>query len=383
MTSSRPVRLSGYAATIVVALVVVSVAYANAARSVRVLTAWTDVGQLSVPRAYGTATALPDGTILLVGGLDAGARDRTTTTAELFEPATGRAMVLPQRVLGRIHHTATLVGGRVIVTGGVELFGKTVSALDRTDVYDVKTRTWAVAGSLRQARTDFGATALLDGRVFVTGGHDGPTLLASSEIFDPATGTWTPAAPMPAARAQFTIATLPDGRVLVAGGIVFPGSPTATSLLYEPRLDKWTSGPAMSVERVLHTDAQLPDGSVVLVGGQRDAAATAEVYDPRTSLFRTLGTLLQPRMLAQSAVLDDGSILVTGGLPPAEQNASFSPLATAERFDPAAGRFEPAPAPSEARAFASLLVIGEGVYQVGGLLTGEAPTRTVERLDYR
>ena len=82
---------------------------------------WTEAGRMQVPRVGHTVTALPDGRVLVVGG---GGRDPNARLAEvwgeddgvhdlpMFRPA-GRLSV------GRRFHTATLLpDGRVLVMGG-------------------------------------------------------------------------------------------------------------------------------------------------------------------------------------------------------------------------------------------------------------------------
>src|SRR5207302_8485754 len=154
-----------------------------------------------------------------------------------------------------------------------------------------------------------------DGRIFVTGGHDGPRLIGTSEIYDPMTNTWRDAAPMPSVRADFAIATLADGRVLVAGGLEGRGSlPTRTSLYYDAAKDAWSAGPRLGEDRVLHAQTVLPNGDVLLIGGQRSASNTTERYDARRGEFVYAGTLAVPRMVADAAALPDGRAIVSGGL---------------------------------------------------------------------
>lgn len=369
---------------LVIAAVVAALAVASGSDARRALAAqWRTAGDLADARAYASATVLSDGSVLVVGGLDGDARDRTSTKAELFEPLAGASVALTQTIPGRVHHTATRTGDLVVVTGGVQFLGTDWAAIERTDVFDARTRTWRAAAPLARARSDARATTLKDGRVLVAGGHNGPQLLASVEIFDALTARWTEAAPLPVARSQFTLATLPDGRVLAAGGLEAPGIPSVTSAIYDPATNDWTAGPQLAIARVLHADAQLADGSVLFIGGQNAAGGSVERYDPRTNLFTSFATLNDTRMLAQAAVLPDGGVLVTGGISPQGDASDFRPRRTAERYDPAQKVFQPIAAPAEARAFAKLAVLGGGVYQIGGVTSGEHGTKTVESLGWR
>ena len=76
----------------------------------------TATGRLVVARADHTATVLPDGSVLIAGGV--GADGKPVMVAEGFDPATGRSVALPAPITPRARHTAT-----VLTTGGVLFLG--------------------------------------------------------------------------------------------------------------------------------------------------------------------------------------------------------------------------------------------------------------------
>jgi hypothetical protein len=82
---------------------------------------------------------------------------------------------------------------------------------------------WSGTDPLGAARYGHTATPLPDGRVLVTGGHDGGPL-GSAELYDPAAQRWSSAAPMTVARNGHAAVRLRSGKVLVAGG--FATDPT-------------------------------------------------------------------------------------------------------------------------------------------------------------
>ncbi len=172
---------------------------------------------LSVPRAAHTATLLPDGTVLVVGGctVDSCKLDQTGASTEIYVPAKQRFFAGPPLRAPRDGHTATLLrNGGVLVAGGWNDQGLTPT----TELFDPERRTFRATGSMLEPRGGFTSTALRDGRVLVAGGSQKRRSLASAELYDPATGHFSATGSLHAARAAHTAVLLSDGRVLLAGG---------------------------------------------------------------------------------------------------------------------------------------------------------------------
>ena len=167
---------------------------------------WTLAAPLGRARVFHTATTLADGTVLVVGGHGATsdlAEADTPATAERYDPATDRWAVLPGPHVGRVEHTATLLpDGRVLVVGGGG--GDLAFAAER---YDPAVGQWrATAPPPSVPLTRHAATLLADGTVLVTGGTTPPptcrgggcTLGATAAAlrYDPRADRWTAVAPM-------------------------------------------------------------------------------------------------------------------------------------------------------------------------------------------
>jgi N-acetylneuraminic acid mutarotase len=87
-------------------------------------------------------------------------------------------------------HTATrLPSGQVMVVGGSD--GTRVLAT--TERYDPASNTWSAAAPLAVARWLHTTTLLTSGQLVVAGGSDGAAALASVERYDPDTQTWAAA----------------------------------------------------------------------------------------------------------------------------------------------------------------------------------------------
>jgi len=343
---------------------------------------WEWLGQLAHPRALATTLPLPNGEVLVVGGIDNDDPALTNKTAELIDPYNGKTTVLPDKLAGRVNHTATLTGSSVIVTGGTERTGGQWTAIAQVDRYDMTLRTWKTVSAMTFPRSDHGATTLRDGRVLVAGGTDGPRQLESVEIYDPARNTWTVAAAMPEPRSQFSIATLRDGLVFIAGGLV-RGLPSSSTLLYDPVSSRWEFGPRMDSARVLHTAVALANGDVLIIGGQRDGAASAERFDWRARKFVPAGFLTKPRMLGSAVQLPDNRVLVVGGLLIGPGREGFAPMGEAEIWDPLLNEWSDVKEPATSRALGSLVITHMGALWIGGAGAGEHATNAIERFTWR
>jgi hypothetical protein len=107
----------------------------------------------------------------------------------LYDPDTGTATDTGPLHDGRSGHTATLLpNGKVMVVGGAYYNRDTAVTTYRNsaEIYDPAIGTWTYTGFLNQARSDHTATLLANGKVLAAGGYDGVTKLSSAEIYHPA-----------------------------------------------------------------------------------------------------------------------------------------------------------------------------------------------------
>jgi Galactose oxidase, central domain len=274
---------------------------------------WKDgtsqTGRLTVPRTGQTATLLPDGKVLLAGGWSGAA---VTASTEIADPASRASRPATSLSLARSGHSATpLPDGTVLFAGGTT--GR--EPLDLAEVYDPKTGSFRPVGRLSTPRAGHMAVALRDGRVLLAGG-DGPNreILSSAELYDPATGRFTPTGSMTRIRHKHGAAPLPDGRVLIVGGSDekdFQGR-TASAEVFDPALGAFSPADDMAAPRFKLQDAvvALRSGRVFVGGGGR----SAELFDLGSGSFRPVeGSLGSGWSFAAAALLPDGSVLVTGG----------------------------------------------------------------------
>ena len=138
---------------------------------------------LRTARMNHSATLLPDGTVLVFGGLDA--KGNTLTDLEIFAPATNSFSSLANPgLLARSGHSATvLTDGRLLIAGGADAAGK---PLRTVELYDPATnQVERVNTALDAARMQHIATLLPSAKVLLWGGQDGAgQTLASGSVFD-------------------------------------------------------------------------------------------------------------------------------------------------------------------------------------------------------
>lgn len=211
--------------------------------------------------AGGTATALNDGSVLIVGG------QLPAVPAERYDPTSERWTTTGNMAIARRGHTATrLADGRVLIAGGVTCCNSTGELFTGTaEVYDPATGVFQPTGSLVTARGLHAATLLADGRVLVTGGvvaTDGSTA-ASAEIYDPSAGRFTSAGAMQMGRSGHSALLLTDGRVLTLGGV----QATEVTDIFEPDTGIWRPGPILAPARAGSTATLLQNGKVLIFGG--------------------------------------------------------------------------------------------------------------------
>ncbi|MEJ8859541.1 putative Ig domain-containing protein [Variovorax robiniae] len=177
---------------------------------------WVPTGDLGQPRVYHGAALLPNGKVLVMGGSSTADGRGGLATAELYDPATGTWSATGTLGAGRTAFSATaLPDGRVLVVGG----NNGSVNLPSAELYDPTANAWASTGTLSRERSKHSATLLADGRLMEVGGLGKRNRrLSSTEIWDRTTGAWSTTSSLKRARFDHTVTLLPDGRVLAVGG---------------------------------------------------------------------------------------------------------------------------------------------------------------------
>lgn len=288
---------------------------------------WTATGSLHTAGG-GALTLLQNGQVLVTGA-----------DAELYNPSTGTWTVTGSMSTARYNYTQTLLpNGKVLMAGGINrncvIPPCQVSSAEQ---YDPSTGTWSPTGNMTNARWGHTATLLANGLVLVTGGYGTTNVLSSAELYNAATGQWTTSGSMNTARADHYAELLSSGRVLVLLG---DGGVTSTEL-YDPATGKWTiNGNTGATAQFSFSVTLLNTGKVLIAGGADcfyprpcTEVSTAELYDPFVGASTLTGSMNIARSGHLAILLTNGHVLAAGGMV-RKANGTFDFTNTAELYVP-------------------------------------------------
>ena len=276
---------------------------------------WSTTGDLAPGRAGHTATRLLTGKVLVAGGSNYSNGVRThLNDAWLFDPAKGEWTATGGMVTERAGHTATLLpNGKVLVIGGENHANDYANPIRTAEVYDPDSGVWSAAGLLEFGRLAHTATLLADGRVLVAGGING-LAPATSEIYSPTDGVWSMSGPLAVGRFDLTATLLDQNEVLAAGG--FARGATAAAEVFSPVTGRWRQTGSMITARYDQKATKLAGGKVLVTGGQLTSGTiirSTELFDPSTGTWAVAGDMTLGRTRHAATLLNDGRVLIVGG----------------------------------------------------------------------
>jgi galactose oxidase len=239
---------------------------------------WTALPVMANKRWYPTNTVLANGDVLVTSGLiDTIAG--TNKQPEVWQTASNSW----RQLTGAVRQTSLYPFMFVAPNGQVFHAGaeQATSYLNPSG-----SGAWtAVANRVYGDRT-YGSAVMYDvGKVLVLGGGDPPTRTAEVIDLNSPTPTWRAVAPMAFARRQPNATILPDGKVFVSGGHNGTGNddsshPVYPTEMWDPATETFTLMDSLTTYRGYHSVAHLlPDGKVFSAGGE-PIVTTAELYNP-------------------------------------------------------------------------------------------------------
>jgi hypothetical protein len=249
---------------------------------------WTALPVMNARRWYPTATALPDGTVLVSSG--SYKENGNVVVNDIPQIWDGRRWAQAGRFAGlplypRLHVAPS---GRIFASGS--------DAMAYTDAHGA----WSAVSRSRGIRQDghrqYGLSVMYDaGKVIYIGGsNDGATDVptAAAEVIDFCANppAWRQTASMHFPRRQHHATILADGTVLVSGGTsgrgfndLSLGMPVHVAELWDPATEEWRMLAAENVDRCYHATAVLLPDATVLSAGGGEFAVGSQPNDPRHS----------------------------------------------------------------------------------------------------
>jgi len=257
--------------------------------------------------------------------------------------------------------SATL-DGKVYLLGGLDSRGRIMSSVAE---YDPSTATWASKASLPQS-VALAAAAATESAIYVVGGRSSSAILADVVVYDPVADSWSQIEPMTTARWSH-MAAIVGQRLYVMGGIEGTGSSRRTLdsvEIFDLETGAWTAGE--SLPGAVHSSAvAVSDGKIFLLGGRMGTGTSGSasgqifVFDPTEGSWSVGQPMAQARTGAGAAAFQ-GRIHVVGG---AESDNALNSI---EIYDPSSDSWNLAPPMNSPRTAHVVAVVGEELLVMGG-----------------
>ncbi|XP_021769633.1 kelch-like protein 5 isoform X1 [Chenopodium quinoa] len=223
---------------------------------------------------------------------------------------------------------------------------------------------------------EFSSEQLLDPNdsIFLVGGFDGESWLASLDSYSPSKDIIKSLRPMSSVRSHASLAMLNGDLFVIGGGNSGLWYNTVES--YNPVNNDWTSLPCLNKQKGGLAATTLYDKIFAIGGGNGiHCFSDVEMFDIDVGRWISARSMLHKRFDLAAADLH-GAIYAVGGYDGSEY------LSSAERFDPRDHSWSRLGSMNSRRACHSLIVLNEKLYAIGGF-DGRTMVASVEVFDPR
>ena len=305
---------------------------------------WSYINVNSVTARYGqSVVAMPDGSILAIGGSDGSVlyNDtwRSIDKGMTWSPVNATALWAARSG----QSTVAMPDGSIVMMGGFDGISYKNGTFRSTD--EGATWTRMNKNASWPSRTGQGVVALPDGNIVLMGGYDGTFLYNDTWRSTDNGVTWTEmsaSAPWNA-REVFTSNVLPDGSIVLIGGdgnsdgLIASGNRLACNDVWRSTDEGATWTPMTRTagwgSRDYESSVVTPDGRIFLMGGINGLGYQNDVWvssDKGASWKQNPAAGWTARSGQSSVVLPDGTIVVVGGSDGSGRKFDAWNLATAE-----------------------------------------------------
>lgn len=201
-----------------------------------------------------------------------------------------------------------VVGTKIYVAGGINSAGEYVS---ETDIYNIKTNTWAITGAPIPTPTWVGASAVVNGILYMFGGATATALTTTIvQAYNPAMNVWSTPTMMPAPARNSVTAVAVGAHIYVIGG--YDGSRIATVQRYTPATNSWKTEASL-LNGKSETQLGVYMTSIIAAGGLENSGYTNENegYATTTNTWQSLPAGLVGQGGCTATI--SGVIYVAGG----------------------------------------------------------------------
>ncbi|WP_332448769.1 PKD domain-containing protein [Methanoculleus sp.] len=219
-----------------------------------------------------TSVVMPNGSIVLMGGVDAGYNTKNDTWLSTDNGMTWTCVNASSGwTAGEGHASVAMPDGSIVIMGGFASSGGKMNDTWRSDDYGA-TWTCVNASSGWTARSDHAAVAMPDGSIVIMGGDDGS---GKKDVWrstdNGATWAQLPNAGWSKRKGHSSVA-MPDGSIILMGG--FGGDSLPLKYMYDiwRSTDNGTTWTCVNASagwsaRYDPTSVAMPGGSIILMGG--------------------------------------------------------------------------------------------------------------------
>jgi hypothetical protein len=376
------INMKGFGAIcslLLVSLLGIGLAASTAAPALAGNGSFSTTGSMNVARDGATANLLQNGEVLVTGGYNY--TDGYLTSAELYNPATGKWTFTGSLPKPRSSPSVLLQNGEVLLAGGIDDSVNSNIGLTSAELYNPSTGAWTATGSMTTPRTGLALVLLQNGEVLAAGGDQAPgsQTPSTAELYNPATGTWTATGNMTTAASTASAVLLQNGDVFVNNiDIYHPATGTFTAIsapapsgvggpvglvlngsvltfggrfgggIFNPSTNQWTTYPQPPCDTssqncgsgaaLLKTGKLLVAGGITKVNAQpypiNETNGLSALFDPSTLSWASTGNMKKDRVGQTMTLLQNGQVLAAGGESFDKGVGALRPIASAELYTP-------------------------------------------------